>query len=111
MRIIEPVEITPAMAVMEAFLVEPNAEPLVVQVGQSFQVASMLTNVPEADYPLWVSTTAYAVGDIVMLEHRNYEALVANTNKNLLGLRPTRQLGWIWGRRIDGGCSMTRSGR
>ena len=85
MRIIEPVEITPSMSVMEAFLVEPNAEPLVVQVGQSFQVASMLTNVPEADYPLWVSTTAYAVGDIVMLEHRNYEAFVANTNKNPTG--------------------------
>lgn len=85
MRIIEPVEITPTMAVMEAFLVEPNAEPLVVQVGQSFQVASMLTNVPEADYPLWVPTTAYAVGTVVMLEHRNYEALVANTNKNPTG--------------------------
>ncbi|MBF8651972.1 hypothetical protein IRZ81_14330 [Pseudomonas putida] len=85
MRIIEPVEITPSMAVMEAFLVEPNSEPLVVQVGQAFQVASMLTNVPEADYPLWMSTTAYAVGDIVMLEHRSYEALVANSNKNPTG--------------------------
>ncbi|MCE0961807.1 hypothetical protein [Pseudomonas putida] len=81
MRIIEPVEITPSMAVMGAFLVEPNAEPLVVQVGQAFQVASMLTNVPEADYPLWVPTTAYAVGVVVMFEHRNYEALVENTNK------------------------------
>ena len=86
MRIIEPVEITPSMAVMEAFLVEPNAEPLVVQVGQAFQVASLLTNVPEADNPLWVSTTAYAVGDIVMLEHRNYEALVANSNKDPAGI-------------------------
>ncbi len=82
-----------------------------VQVGQPFQVASMLTNVPEADYPLWVSTTAYAVGAVVMLEHRNYEALVANTNKNPTGAATDPQLGWIWGRRIDGGCSMTRSGR
>lgn len=85
MRIIEPVEITPNMAVMEAFLVEPNAEPLVVQVGQSFQVASMLTNVPEDDNPIWVSTKSYVVGEIVMLEHRNYEALVANSNQSPTG--------------------------
>ncbi|WP_426808034.1 hypothetical protein ABOC32_16800 [Pseudomonas sp. WOUb67] len=86
MRIIEPVEITPALAVMEAFLVQPSAEPLVVQVGQAFQVASLLTNVPEADHPVWLSTKSYAVGDVVMLEHRNYEALVANTNKNPAGV-------------------------
>ncbi|QDY37609.1 hypothetical protein [Pseudomonas putida] len=85
MRIIEPVEIAPGMAVMEAFLVEPHAEPLVVQVGQAFQVASLLTNVPEADYNVWGSTKAYVVGERVMLEHRNYEALVANSNKDPSG--------------------------
>lgn len=85
MRIIEPVEITPSISVMDAFLVEPNADPLVVQVGQAFQVASLVTNVPENDNPLWVSTQAYSIGDIVMLEHRNYEAAVANTNKNPTG--------------------------
>lgn len=84
MRIIEPVEITPSMAVMEAFLVEPNAEPLVVQVGQAFQVASLLTNVPEDDTEPWVPTVSYVAGDLVMLEHRIYEALVANTNKSPL---------------------------
>ncbi|MBS6039756.1 hypothetical protein [Pseudomonas sp.] len=94
MRIIEPVEITPSMAVMEAFLVEPNAESLVAQVGQAFQVASMLTNVPEVDNPLWVSTTSYAVGDAVMLGHRNYEALVANSNKSPAG-KPTDPPTWL----------------
>lgn len=81
MRIIEPVEITPSMAVMDAFLVEPNSEPLVVQVGQVFQVASLLTNVPETDHELWQPSKAYSIGDGVMLDHRNYEALTANTNK------------------------------
>ncbi|MDT3749739.1 hypothetical protein [Pseudomonas kurunegalensis] len=85
MRIIEPVDIAPGMAVMEAFLVEPDAEPLVVQVGQAFQVASLLTNVPEADNELWLSTKSYGVGDLVMLEHRIYEALVANSNTSPTG--------------------------
>lgn len=85
MRIIEPVDITPSMTVMEAFLVAPSSEPLVVQVGHAFQVASMLTNVPEADHPLWVSTKSYAVGDTVMFDHRSYEALVANSNKSPSG--------------------------
>lgn len=83
MRIIEPIEITPSMSTlgpMGALLVEPDAEPLIVQVGQAFQVASLITNVPEADYAVWVSTTAYVVGGRVMLNSRNYEALVANTN-------------------------------
>lgn len=82
MRIIEPVEITPGMAVMEAFLVEPSAEPLVVQVGQTFQVASLLTNVPENDSDPWVSTKAYEIGDLAILNHRVYEALVASSNKS-----------------------------
>jgi len=84
-RIIEPLEITPSMsalAPMGALLVEPGAEPLVVQVGQAFQVASLITNVPEADYATWVPTTAYVVGARVMLDSRNYEALVAHSNVN-----------------------------
>jgi hypothetical protein len=67
---------------MGALLVEPDAEPLVVQVGQAFQVASLITNVPEDDYATWVSTTAYVVGDRVMLDSHNYEALVAHSNVN-----------------------------
>lgn len=94
MRIIEPVEITPALAKVEAFLVEPNAEPLVVQVGQAFQVASLLTNVPESDHPLWESSKSYVVGDRVMLSHRNYEALVAHSNKNPGGT-PTDPPTWL----------------
>lgn len=82
MRIIEPVQLTPAMMNTDAFLVAPVAEPLVVKVGQAFQVGSMFTNVPEEDYPLWASSKAYAVGDRVMLEHRNYEALMANSKVN-----------------------------
>ncbi len=80
MRIIEPVEISPGLANMQAFQVAPDSEPLVVQVGQPFMVASLLTNVPEADQPVWSPTQAYAVGAKVMLEHRIYEALVASTN-------------------------------
>lgn len=82
MRIIEPVGITPGMATFEPFQVAPDAEPLVVQVGQAFQVASLITNVPENDYPLWVSSKAYVVSDRVMLGHNNYEALVAHTNSS-----------------------------
>lgn len=85
MRIIEPVDIAPGMAVMEAFLVEPGAEPLVAQVGQAFQVASLLTNVPETDNELWLSTKSYGIGDLVMLDHRIYEALVANSNTSPTG--------------------------
>ncbi|MFP3849134.1 hypothetical protein [Pseudomonas sp. W5-01] len=82
MRIIEPVQITPSMMNVVAFQVAPAADPLVVQVGQAFQLASMSTNVPEDDYPWWLSTKSYVVGDRVMLDHRNYEALMGNANTN-----------------------------
>lgn len=97
MRIIEPIEITPSMSSlgpMGALLVEPDAEPLVVQVGQAFQVASLVTNVPEADYDGWVSTTAYLIGDRVMLDSHNYEALVAHSNVNPAAT-PTDPATWL----------------
>lgn len=78
MRIIEPVDISPSLMTMGDFLVAPGSEPLVVQVGQSFQVAALVTNVPENDYPAWVAAQSYLVGDRVMYGHRNFEALVAN---------------------------------
>jgi len=53
MRIIEPVEITPAILTS--------------------------SNVPETDHPAWSNTTAYAVGDRVIYERRIYEALVTHT--------------------------------
>jgi len=56
MRIIKPVEITPAILTS--------------------------SNVPETDYAAWSAATAYAVGDEVMYNHRNYEALVAHTGAN-----------------------------
>ena len=56
MRIIKPVEITPAILTS--------------------------SNVPETDYAAWSAATAYAVGDKVTYNHRNYEALVASTGAN-----------------------------
>ncbi|WP_417660006.1 carbohydrate-binding protein [Pseudidiomarina sp.] len=56
MRIIKPVEITPAILTT--------------------------SNVPETDYAAWSAATAYAVGDKAMYNHRNYEALVAHTGAN-----------------------------
>jgi len=56
MRIIKPVEITPAILTS--------------------------SNVPETDYAAWSAATAYAVGDKVTYNHRNYEALVAHTGAN-----------------------------
>ncbi len=56
MRIIKPVEITPAILTS--------------------------SNVPETDYAAWSAATAYAVGDRRTYNHRNYEALVAHTGAN-----------------------------
>jgi len=56
MRIIKPVEITPAILTS--------------------------SNVPETDYAAWSAATAYAVGDKVTYNHRNYEALAAHTGAN-----------------------------
>ncbi|WAE51162.1 carbohydrate-binding protein [Stutzerimonas frequens] len=56
MRIIKPVEITPAIL--------------------------KSSNVPETDYAAWSAATAYAVGAKVTYNHRNYEALVAHTGAN-----------------------------
>ncbi len=56
MRIIKPVEVTPAILTS--------------------------SNVPETDYAAWSAATAYVVGDKVTYNHRNYEALVAHTGAN-----------------------------
>lgn len=56
MKVVPPVEIAPA--------------------------AMISNNVPETDNALWLIGTAYKVGDKVMLNHRNYEALVAHTGRN-----------------------------
>lgn len=77
MRIIEPIEITPdhaELSFMGPLQVEPNSEPFVVKVGQQFQVASLVTNVPVDDYPAWVSGT-YALGATVIYGNHIYESL------------------------------------
>jgi hypothetical protein len=56
MRIIKPVDVTPAILTS--------------------------SNVPETDYAAWSAATAYAVGDKAMYNHRNYEALAAHTGAN-----------------------------
>lgn len=56
MRIIKPVDVTPAILTS--------------------------SNVPETDYAAWDVATAYAVGDEVTHNHRNYEALADHTGAN-----------------------------
>ncbi len=56
MKVVPPIEITPAKMIA--------------------------SNVPETDYPLWAATTTYPVGTRVMLDHRNYESLIAHSNRN-----------------------------
>lgn len=56
MRIIKPVDVTPAILTS--------------------------SNVPEDDFTAWDAATAYVVGDEVTYSHRNYEALVAHTGAN-----------------------------
>lgn len=51
MRLIKPVEITP--------------------------VKLISSNVPETDYPVWLVSATYAMGDRVLLDHTIYEALAA----------------------------------
>lgn len=77
MRIIEPIDITPdhaELAVMGPLLVEPDSDPFIVQVGQQFQVASLVTNVPVDNYPVWVAGT-YALGAKVIYQNHIYESL------------------------------------
>ena len=56
MRIIKPVDVTPAILTS--------------------------SNVPETDYAAWSAATAYAVGAKATYNHRNYEALAAHTGAN-----------------------------
>ena len=51
MRFIRPIEVTPAKLIS--------------------------SNVPETDNPVWSVAATYAIGNKVMLDHRNYEALAA----------------------------------
>ena len=51
MKVVPPVDVTPAKMVAN--------------------------NVPETDSPAWSSTATYAIGQRVMLDHRNYEAVAA----------------------------------
>lgn len=79
MKIIQPLEITPATMQAGDFLVRPDAEPLIVQVDQVYQVYPLITNIPEDDAPLWDEEATYAETDEVMHEHRVYMAAAENT--------------------------------
>lgn len=51
--------------------------------GIDITPAKMIANaLPDLDYPAWLSTKAYAVGDYVTIDRINYQALVAHTNRN-----------------------------
>ena len=62
MRLIKPVEITPAKLIS--------------------------SNVPETDYPAWLVSATYALGDRVLLNHHIYEALAAVT----AGVKPGEEV-------------------
>lgn len=94
MRIIDPIAITPDMAVPGDFLVQPDSSQFVVEPNDVFQVPALYTNVPENDYVPWASGTAYVVGDRTMRNHHNYEALTNNTNKDPAGT-PTSPATWL----------------
>lgn len=60
------------------------------------------SNLPEADYPAWSASANYAIGDKVTIDRINYEAVVANTNRNPVTDVPTTEkpaawtnLGWV----------------
>ncbi|MCO8164803.1 hypothetical protein NJC38_21940 [Pseudomonas sp. 21LCFQ010] len=57
------------------------------------------STLPIADYDVWSSTKAYAIGDKVTVGQINYEALVAHTNRNPVSDTTTPaawlNLGWI----------------
>lgn len=45
-----------------------------ITIGDAQLISS---NVPETDYPAWVNSTAYVIGERVLLDHHIYEALAA----------------------------------
>lgn len=77
MRIIGPIDISPALTSMQPFHVEPD-DPLVVQVDEQFNVGSIITNVPANDYPEWAPGT-YSQGDRATYQHRVYEVIAEET--------------------------------
>lgn len=78
MRVIIPVEVTPDMLEPQQFEVMPDLEPLDVQPGQRFLVSTLLTNVPEDDYPVWEPGN-HTQGERRIYQHRIYEVLAEKT--------------------------------
>jgi hypothetical protein len=71
-----------------------------VVAGVEITPAKMIINaLPDMDYPAYVSTKAYAIGDYVTIDRINYQALVANTNRHPVTdavLPPAWQnMGWV----------------
>lgn len=80
MKVIQPVIITPDTMEAAPFMVLPEPrEELVVQADEDYQVFPLHINIPEDDYPLWASATAYEKGAYVMWKHHIYRAAAANT--------------------------------
>lgn len=68
--------------------------------GIEITPAKMIINaLPDMDYPAYVSTKAYAVGEYVTIDRINYQALVANTNRHPVtdAVSPPawQNLGWV----------------
>lgn len=73
-----------------------STSPFTVVVPQSITEANLVSsNVPETDYPVWVSSTHYSTGDRVIMTtgvHKIYESLTNGNNNNQPNLEPTH---WV----------------
>lgn len=54
------------------------------QITDAMLASSTVPEPSPGDGTLWNSATAYAIDDLVYIEHRRYQAAVANTNRNPL---------------------------
>jgi hypothetical protein len=71
-----------------------------VVAGIEITPAKMIVNsLPDMDYPAYVSTKAYAIGDYVTIDRINYQSLVASTNRHpvtdTVSPAAWQNMGWV----------------
>lgn len=75
MKIIEPISLVLSDIAYGDFLLQPDAESLLVEEAKRFQVSAVSTNVPEDDYPPWDPDHGYEVGERCIRDKRVWEAV------------------------------------